>query len=381
MTKESIENIQIYTPKYLENIRIDGVTLENIPAGQTGKIATRLNISTFDLNFRTIANEILGIFINGNFADSLNTILIHITPNRKAIIYYNFPHSLTVRLNSPKKAGFAIFKHEILDIEGIDFHDSISELKFQKGDQLLYLFRVNWSFGLYFDLSRTREFNEISKDLGKFYRKLAFFDIYEYLEKQSNFTKLLSLGWFPFLSLIHNNIEKLMESVDNPRDYLVNVESLKNTFNKDFLETMLKNWFSNPIFKSKESIIRAAISSYLMHTQEGYINCIKNLATEIEGVIRIIYTTENGKSPSTREMMNFIKDKGLNKFTSDNSLGFPGLFYEYLSEVLFKGFDLTTGDIPGSRHSFAHGVAREDTYTMEKSLQLILTLDQIFFFV
>ncbi|MHC5822747.1 MAG: hypothetical protein ACYT04_44660, partial [Nostoc sp.] len=63
------------------------------------------------------------------------------------------------------------------------------------------------------------------------------------------------------------------------------------------------------------------------------------------------------------------------------SLCFPNRFLDYLNNYIFKGFDVQIGQIPESRHSVAHGVAQDDVYCKEFALKLILTLENIYFFL
>ena len=63
------------------------------------------------------------------------------------------------------------------------------------------------------------------------------------------------------------------------------------------------------------------------------------------------------------------------------SLGFPDRFLDYLNDYIFQSFDIEKGDVPESRHSVAHGVAEDGIYTKEYCVKLILTLDNIYFFL
>ena len=81
------------------------------------------------------------------------------------------------------------------------------------------------------------------------------------------------------------------------------------------------------------------------------------------------------------DLKEYITSKGQNKFSSLGSLCFPDKFLNYLSNYIFRGFNVQTGKIPESRHSVAHGVAQDDVYNREFALKLILTLDNIYFFL
>ena len=57
------------------------------------------------------------------------------------------------------------------------------------------------------------------------------------------------------------------------------------------------------------------------------------------------------------------------------------MFFKYLGDVVFKSFNLDTGEINVSRHSVSHGVAKAEDYNQMKALQGILVLDQMSFYL
>jgi len=87
------------------------------------------------------------------------------------------------------------------------------------------------------------------------------------------------------------------------------------------------------------------------------------------------------KKPSFPELVEYVKQKAEGKFGPRGSLGFSDVFYRYLNEVVFRDFDLTTGQIDLSRHSALHGVADQTKYTKNKAIQAILILDQMYFYL
>jgi hypothetical protein len=80
------------------------------------------------------------------------------------------------------------------------------------------------------------------------------------------------------------------------------------------------------------------------------------------------------------DLLDHLIEKGKLKTGSDYSLIFPLSFFNYLKEVIFPNFDLESGDIHLSRHTSSHGVAKPQEYTQERALQMILILDQIYFY-
>jgi len=217
--------------------------------------------------------------------------------------------------------------------------------------------------------------------MGLYYRKLSYLSEYLFLEKSSNFNAMIQDGWFPFVALIGDGIDEIRTYYQEGEKHPSIMEKLILSFDESRLTEMVSRWWSNSLFNSKKRILQAGIKSYLKNDDEGYINAVKNLATELEGIIRVSYIKDLNRKPSTKELIEYITNRGRDKFSSIGSLCFPDKFLDYLSNYIFRSFDVQTGQIPESRHSVAHGVAQDGVYSQEFALKLILTLDNIYFFL
>src|SRR5690606_36297678 len=129
----------------------------------------------------------------------------------------------------------------IADIEGVAFKDDIFELNVKDGDKFLWLFRVGWNYGLFFDFSEELKTDSLFKELGESYRIIQFFDLYSYFSQSNNFQKLQARGWFPFIQLIGGDFEQLIAAPDTD---LPKVESaIANKFNKQILDQITQKWW------------------------------------------------------------------------------------------------------------------------------------------
>ena len=329
-----------------------------------------------------MCNNILNTILGDSQGDTLNRLLVVIKKDSKAFIYKeNFPFTLRIRLKKSKKALEVVFQEEIADIIGVKFSDAVFNLNIEDGDKFVWLFRVNWKFGLFFDFSGQLKSDRLFEELGKCYRRLLYLDVYAFLEDQYSFDELLKEGWFPFVQLIGQQFRKLISYYADDKKYSFYIDEILESFNQEKIQAFSDYWWDNQIFSQKREIIEAGVEAYFQDTKSGYINVIKTLSTEIEGIIRLAYFIEHKAKPSTEGLKKYITDCGEKKFTSVGSLGFPRLFYDYLNQSIFKGFDLKSGEIPSSRHSVAHGVAKIEAYDRIRAFQLILTLDQIYFFL
>lgn len=205
--------------------------------------------------------------------------------------------------------------------------------------------------------------------------------MYSILESKPLFEDMFNDGWFPFIQLLGGDFEDLAKCYEHKSDFPSNVERFLSRFDKDRINTFADRWWMNQIFERKREILEAGIDAYLSGTQKGYINCVKTLYSEIEGIIRIRYVDEKGKNPNFTELIDFVKQKAEGKFEPRQSLGFPDVFYRYLNQIVFRDFDLSSGQVDLSRHSVSHGVAEPTKYTRTKAIQAILTIDQMYFYL
>lgn len=164
----------IYKPKIIDNFLIDGVAAETISSGQTGKILQKAFISSLDETFPLIATNIFSLLLGMDPSASLNSLLVIIKRDNKAYIYSQYPFGTQVFLKRSVKAHSDVFKRDIADITGVFFKDDVIDLNPQDGDKIIWLFRENWSFGLFFDLSGKLDSEKTLKELGYYYRFLSY---------------------------------------------------------------------------------------------------------------------------------------------------------------------------------------------------------------
>ena len=371
----------IYEPKVIDDFQLIGLAAETILPGEEGKVIQKMFISSLDEHFPLFATQLLSPILGADPGSSLNSLLVLVKPDNKAYIYQMFPFGVTVIPKTSVEPHLAVFKDNLADIVGVFFQDIVINLNPEDGDKIVWLFRENWHFGLFFDLSGKLNSLSVLQEMGFYYRRLTYLNEYLFLEKSSNFKQMIEDGWFPFVAVINDGIEKIQLYYQEDRKYPSILQELIDSFNEEKLLNLTSRWWENPLFASKQRIIQAGINNYLANTEDGYISAVKNLATELEGIIRIAYHQDCGKSPSTKELKEYISNQGKNKFSTLGSLCFPDKFLDYLSDYIFRGFDVQAGYLPESRHSVAHGVAQDDVYNQGFALKLILTLDNIYFFL
>jgi hypothetical protein len=359
--------------------RLAGYAAETIPAGAIGNAITRCFLHSGEGTFHKVIEEFFALYIGKYFlVDQVGQFLLVIHADLTADVYINdLPVMIQVRAKRAVNAFEAIGNKDIADITELRFVN----VELKDNDHIMYCFKRGWMFGLYFDLDptpgRVLDREQLYRDLGRYFRYLSFYKEYSVIEDNVLFPRLFEDGWFPFMELIGGEFDALADVYrysDSGRGLMT---AFLNRFNKDRLDQILCRWWTKKIFADKRSLLEAGVEAYLANTAGGFINCVKTIQSEIDGVLRLRYFSEKGKRPSFKDLTGYIHEKATARFVTPDALGFPALFYRYLDEIVLREFRLEDGDIAISRHSSLHGVASADQYTKEKALQSILTLDQL----
>ena len=367
-----------YEPEIERVPDLSGLSLNAARRGENVRVLQRAFLSSYDDDHRHYFGQILGQFA-GVTATLANDVLIVIR-GQEARIYRTFPLMLNIRPKVAIQPGRAVFQDEILDIEEVRFRDAVYEVDIRDRDKLVWLFRVDWSFGLYFDFSGQSTIPELWKILGECYRAMHFHAVYAFFSDPANPERLIDRGWFPFIQLSTNEFRQLRHGISEPSELDAIEDRIVEAFTTERIDRVTGRWWTNPAFRDKKEIITAGLNAYKENNDEKMINCIKNLMSETEGIVQLHFHRNLGRSPTTRELMEYVSDRGKEAFPTSGSLAFPELFHDYLDTFLFRGFDLADG-VELSRHSVAHGVAKAEQYTRTRALQVILSLDQIHHYI
>ena len=362
---------------------IVGFAAENVNGKESVEVLTKALLTSDQEEFYEYIEQISNTFLGKAkvFIDHTYQFLIVIHEDLSADLYVNdFPVVVIIRAKRDIKKGELISQNDIADIKSLNFPN----IKIEKTDKIIFCFKVGWKFGLYFDLDRRHylEINKMWQELGSLYRYLQFDYIYKILESKTKFNEMINDGWFPFIEIIEEDYKKIYKLYQNKFDFNNRMKKIIDSFDKNRIERIKSKWWKNKIFKDKQPLIEAGIEAYLQNVESGFINCIKNLSSEIEGIIRINYLNETGRGKASfSELINYLINKGKAKSGSNYSLFLPIPFLKYLKNVFFANFDLKKGNVKLSRHSSSHGVAKPEDYKKMKALQTILILDQIYFYL
>lgn len=359
-----------------------GFVIETAKEGKMVKVQTCGSLISDDPLFYIYIDQISSIFLKNFLVSQVFQFLVVIHENLSADLYLNdLPVKILMMTKRAFQKGEVVRTNDIADIKQLSFEG----INIKDTDKIIYCFKVGWKFGLFFDLHREVSLNiaAMEIELGALHRYLSFQYVYDILESKPHFELLLKDGWFPFIEIISSEFKELSEAYRNLPDPQSKVQEIISKFDRQRIERITDKWWNKEIFSDKKSILESGIHSYLNDDTKGFIACIKILLTEIEGIIRFHYFKETGKGKDVHipDLITHIIDKGRIKSGSELSLFLPRAFFQYLKESIFPQFDLEKGAISLTRHTSSHGVAKAEDYNKIRALQMILILDQIYFYI
>ena len=381
---------------------ITGFAVGNVPKEHYSWVLCSSRLTSDQLIFYKYIEEISKLYLYSlEYKINVNSIynfLILIHRDLSADIYLNdFPIEIKCRSKGSIKEGTLISNNDIADIVELRFPG----IDIQESDKVICCLKVGWKFGLYFNLVRNpnlveteigslkfkEEELEVSNivqmqtRLGQLYRYLAFQYVYQSLESEPIFQKMVSDGWFPFVEILGNEYKTLFETYQNEKfTYDDKVKILLESFDETRLKKITDKWWENPFFQEKHELLQTGINAFLRGTKLDYISCVKNLYPEIEGILRSVYRAHHEESAyRIQKLLEHLLEVGKSTVDDNHSLLLPQDFLKYLNNSFFKDFDPDTATDDLSRHSVSHGAASTTGYSAERALQALLTLDQIYF--
>ena len=350
---------------------LGGFSPVNVPPGHYFWLLTRASITSDEPEFYKYIEHISNYFFNrvGVLQNAVYQFLILIHKDLSADLYINdFPVEIEIMAKRDMQKMVPVSQRDIADIRRLKFPN----IEILEIDIVIYCFKGNWKFGLFFDLTRELDPDEMALTLGKLHRYLLFQYVYEVLENEIQFEEMIKDGWFPFIEIIGGEYKALSEAYQDKFDFENRIEKLVDSFNKARIEKITNKWWKNQVFIDKKNILQAGINAFLRGDNDGYINCINTLLPQVEGIIRLQYFADTGKGRvKGKKLLSYLIEKGKEKSGSSESLFLPLHFFKYLNEVVFSDFDLETGKVDLSRHSLSHGVAQAEAYTKTRALQAI----------
>ncbi|MFA6535802.1 MAG: hypothetical protein WCT25_00030 [Candidatus Paceibacterota bacterium] len=273
------------------------------------------------------------------------------------------------------QAGEAVYGGDIGDIRRMKYH----ALTPDPSDKIVACFKIGWKFGMFFDLSGELDTDRMERDLATLYKRLRYQAMYEALADEATVERMTKAGWFPFIEVIGGDFDPLIKAYKAEFDIEAKEKQLVAKFTSERIDKIAERWWRNPALAKHKTVLQAGLDAFKGNDP---VSSIKNIMTEIEGVLADVHLAEKGSTAKTKALLKHAVEKGVKKVDGEASLFFPSNFLEYLLKVAYPDFDPNAPEVAGaSRHTVGHGYAAGETYTQARALQVILTLDQIVFYL
>ncbi len=374
-------NQQVVSPVHLDRIQdFGGFSGGNYLGGEEAQLLVRGFFDSDQRDFHKFAKSIVTTLVpQPILIETVSSLLILIHADGTGDVYINnVPIVIEATMRRSIEAGEPIGERDISDISRL----RIQNITIAREDKIVLCFRKGWKFGLFFDFTRSIDLEALETELGYYYKRLAYKEIFTMIGDDATMESMAKDGWFPFIELIPDDFiaingfysEEETRRTQFITDYLVR-------FDSERMARISSKWWGKETFNEKKEILAAGASAFLAGDNAGYILSIKTIYSEIEGLLKLAHLKETGRDADLNRLKKFLLDRARKSFSSPGSLGFPRAFYEYLGDVFLKHLNLQTGEVSMSRHSSAHGVAPGDGYTKERALQGLLILDQIFYYL
>lgn len=357
------------------NILIDGFVMGVIPAGEDGIVLRKGLVTSFEARFYSYVTSLCNVFnINTNF---INNLLIVIDSSNSAKIYKEmFPISLTIKAKSDLKKFSLVYNKDILELNEVTFQDSQFNINPVQNEKVIWLFRNGFSFGLYFDLSGTLIPEVAKREMALLFQRVIFFDLYNNIEADL-MTKLIENGWFPFIQVIGEDHVSLFLYIKENKINLID-DWCNSTFSDERIKDITKKWFSNNVFNQRNKPLSEGLNCFYC---QMYAAAISSLIPMIEGIANnfILRTTGKGIGYSGDDAINQIEMLSRMKY-NEESLFLIEYFKRYLKKYYFKHNTSSESD-NAVRNTISHGRATNESFTRTNAIKIILTLDQLYYFI
>jgi hypothetical protein len=257
---------------------IAGFTPTNVEKGNYFWLLTKTTIDSDKIEFYSYIAQLSNPIFNevGVFPEAVYQFLILIHMDLSADLYVNdFMVIIYSMIKRDVKKGEVIKNIDIADIQKVRFPN----IKIVKTDRVVYCFKAGWKFGLFFDLNRELDIDNMERDLGTSYRHLSFKYVYDVLENETKFEEMIKDGWFPFIEIIGSEYKSINEAYNNKFHFEESIDKITQKFTRERIQRITTKWWNKDVFSEKKDILVAGINAFVTETSEGYINCIKNLLT------------------------------------------------------------------------------------------------------
>ena len=265
------------------------------------------------------------------------------------------------------KKGDDIHKKDLAGITKLE----IKDVDIPSNNGIIIFFQVGWKRALYFNLLPVESDNQlmnVEEELADIYEYLLFSELFdlEVIEKG------YELGWFPFISIIGDRYENILNRLSENKDIEDTEKRIIDSVKENELDNMLKRWENSNLLNEHIEILEKGIERY---KNDDFIASISCVWTRIEGVLRSFYESE--EYPTQQKLSENIEALIENIAPSTY---LPSQFKDYLKSYYFNNFNVEKGELQLSRNSISHGVAQIKDFDKKRALTGLLIIDQLVYY-
>lgn len=353
-------------------LELSGISLEYASKGDKVQIAQKGSITSFDSGFNTIADNMCNTF---SISPGWN-ILVRSNEDQTLIFRDNLPMMMNIRSKKGVKKGQLIYQNDIADITSLSFEDHFNDINPLKKEKVICIISVGYAHGIYFDFTGELDPNNFKTDIGLLFKQLKFPHIYNSLN-DGTVLEMVEEGWFPFVEILGKESVQLTAMIKEQKADKISTWC-EETFNQERVKKITQRWEKYSAYQAKRKQFEEGVECFY---EKKYTASISTLNPLVEGVFNQYLLNKTGKGIPYKgdKIAESIYKEALGRL-GENSLLFPEAFKDYLLKYFFKHTTASVVD-DVTRNASSHGRSKDEAFTFEKAILVILTLDQIFFFM
>ncbi len=365
----------------VKEIKISGfVTKPALEGEQTELIQTGI-FTSFEEDFHNYANNINSLISStlGKEAPlQFSNLLVVIDKNDQARIYIdNFPICIRSMGKRDIQKNEKVSLNDLLGVESVAFSLEDNECKINDGEKVICILRNGFAFLFYFNFLENITEKEHSKNIAIAFNQLLYRNLMTQIAHDT-YELMFSEGWFPFITIIPKIFSDIFSIYFHNKEGTLE-KWMNSFFSTETLKKITEKWWESKSFTKKKDVIEAGMKCYY---EGNYISCISTLTPMIEGILDQHHqnTKDQTLSHQGEIIRAYAQEIGERKFGDINSMGMPKEFSLYLKDFFFNPSDKDQSQT--ARHTVSHGRTRElENFNQIRCIQLILTLEQIYFYL
>lgn len=308
--------------------------------------------------------------------ETIATAVINITDGREVTAWINAePSAMQGLTRQSVEAGGPVTNDDLAHIVEIELYGVDPE---PSRGALIYVCRIGWRIGLYFDLSMLQR--DPNSPIESFRGTLALVHNAIMLRDRVGFEDVTlramhARGWFPFIGLPIAFVVEIRNHVKSGWEIDPELEAKAVSAVSPRVPQMVETWKKKDAFTLA---IRSLAEAARLFGEREYEAAYSMAWPRIEGVLRHMFLRSSTGAPDYARLRLAMVKEAAKRFRGKSAL-LPEQFSEYLDKYWLAPFDLGAGVVPTSRHSLAHGVAAGDELKDPvHCIRVFLTLEQIF---